>query len=92
MGSLKDHRSHVPLLQEIAARTSCTQLLRRHGTGGIQHSPVSELSGLCTVLVDLTCFRYFIERGTWDPSIEVFLDSHGEPSQFTVRPPLVTLG
>ena len=40
----------------------------------------------------MTELRYFIERGTWDPSIEVFLDSDGEPSQFAVRIPFFTVG
>lgn len=37
---MKDYRSYVPLLQEIAARTSSAQLFRRHGTGGVQYSLV----------------------------------------------------
>ena len=28
--------------------------------------------------------RYFIERGTWDETLEVFLNSDGDPSQFAV--------
>jgi len=32
---------------------------------------------------DLTCFRYFIERGIRDTSIEIFFDK-GKPSQFAV--------
>jgi hypothetical protein len=30
--------------------------------------------------------RYFIERGTWDSTLEVFINSDGDPSQFAVRP------
>lgn len=29
--------------------------------------------------------RYFAERGTWDPTLETFIDADGEPSQFSVR-------
>ena len=28
--------------------------------------------------------RYFIERGAWDETLEVFLNSDGDPSQFAV--------
>jgi hypothetical protein len=30
--------------------------------------------------------RYFIERGTWDDTLEVFINSDGDPSQFAVSP------
>jgi hypothetical protein len=30
--------------------------------------------------------RYFIERGTWDDTLEVFINSDGDPSQFAVGP------
>lgn len=29
---------------------------------------------------------YFAERGTWDETLETFINSDGDPSQFTVRP------
>ena len=29
---------------------------------------------------------YFIERGTWDDTLEVFINSDGDPSQFAVGP------
>ena len=30
--------------------------------------------------------RYFIERGTWDDTLEVFINSDGDSSQFAVSP------
>jgi potassium voltage-gated channel Shal-related subfamily D member 2 len=30
--------------------------------------------------------RYFIERGSWDETLEVFINSDGDPSQFAVSP------
>ena len=30
--------------------------------------------------------RYFIERGKWDDTLEVFINSDGDPSQFAVSP------
>jgi hypothetical protein len=30
--------------------------------------------------------RYFIERGTWDDTLEIFINSDGDPSQFAVCP------
>lgn len=29
--------------------------------------------------------RYFAERGTWDNTLENFMNSDGDPSQFAVR-------
>jgi hypothetical protein len=30
--------------------------------------------------------RYFIERSTWDDTLEVFINSDGNPSQFALSP------
>lgn len=31
-----------------------------------------------------TLIRYFAERGTWDPILETFVNSDGDPTQFDV--------
>jgi hypothetical protein len=36
----------------------------------------------------LTTSRYFIERGKWDDTLETFINSDGDPSQFAVSPSL----
>jgi len=51
-----------------------------------QHALLALSFFVVMVLVVFSTLLYFIERGTWDPSIEVFLDSNGEPSQFTSIP------
>jgi hypothetical protein len=33
--------------------------------------------------LDLCC-RYFVERGTWDETLGFFMNSDGDPSQFSV--------
>jgi potassium voltage-gated channel Shal-related subfamily D member 2 len=51
-------------------------------------------STLLYVLIMLSAFprlmlvasRYFIERGTWDDTLEIFINSDGDPSQFAVSP------
>jgi len=51
-----------------------------------QHALLALSFFVVMVLVVFSTLLYFIERGTWDPSIEMFLDSDGEPSQFTSIP------
>lgn len=51
-----------------------------------QHALLALSFFVVMVLVVFSTLLYFIERGTWDPSIEIFLDSNGEPSQFTSIP------
>jgi len=41
-------------------------------------------------MLDLTCglilngTRYFAERGTWDETLQAFINSDGDPTQFSV--------
>jgi len=51
-----------------------------------QHALLALSFFVVMVLVVFSTLLYFIERGTWDPSIEAFLDSNGELSQFTSIP------
>lgn len=40
-------------------------------------------------LIPLTRFfglRYFAERGTWDEVLQTFINTDGDPTQFSVRP------
>ena len=54
----------------------------------------SYLAPFCTCALFLVIFpwlisnssRYFIERGTWDDTLEVFINSDGDSSQFAVSP------
>ncbi|KAI0065499.1 voltage-gated potassium channel [Artomyces pyxidatus] len=38
------------------------------------------------VLVVFSTLLYFIERGTWDDTLEIFINSNGDPSQFASIP------
>jgi potassium voltage-gated channel Shal-related subfamily D protein 2 len=40
----------------------------------------------------LAASRYFIERGTWDDTLEIFINSDGDPSQFAVSPRFLRFG
>lgn len=45
---------------------------------------LSDQSHSRTIFLNLNP-RYFAERGTWDPTLETFIDGEGEVSQFSVR-------
>jgi len=40
----------------------------------------------------LATSSYFIERGTWDDTLEIFINSDGDPSQFAVSPRFLRFG
>ncbi|EJD04663.1 voltage-gated potassium channel [Fomitiporia mediterranea MF3/22] len=51
-----------------------------------QHALLALGFFLLMFLVIFSTILYFIERGTWDPILQTFIDADGEPSQFSSIP------
>ncbi|PAV15548.1 voltage-gated potassium channel [Pyrrhoderma noxium] len=51
-----------------------------------QHALLALGFFLLMFLVIFSTILYFAERGTWDPTLETFIDADGEPSQFSSIP------
>lgn len=41
---------------------------------------------VCTLVAIFATFLYFLERGTWDENLEIFINSEGQPSSFDSIP------
>lgn len=45
---------------------------------------MSEFVALYVFYLDMDLSRYFAERGSWDETLGIFINSDGDPSQFSV--------
>lgn len=51
-----------------------------------QHALLAICFFVVMVLTVFSTLLYFAERGTWDPTLDVFINADGDPTQFASIP------
>lgn len=87
----QDNRGHVPLRPPLPTCPSRHFIFCSHGFDCIQHTLVGVFIVRSVPYVDVEhdIFRYFAERGTWDTTLETFVNVDGDPTQFAVRETII---